>query len=39
MVKQATTPTANELLRLALLEPAIIPAVLVGKQPRRMSLL
>jgi hypothetical protein len=31
--------TVNELLRLTLLEPAIIQAVLAGKQPRCMSLL
>lgn len=29
----------NELLRLTLLEPAIIQAILAGKQPRCMSLL
>jgi hypothetical protein len=32
-------PTVNELLRLTLLEPAIIQAILAGKQPRCMSLL
>jgi hypothetical protein len=31
--------TVNELLRLTLLEPAIIQAILAGKQPRCMSLL
>jgi len=31
--------TVNELLRLTLLEPAIIQAVLAGRQPRCMSLL
>ena len=31
--------TVNELLRLTLLEPAIIQAILVGQQPRCMSLL
>lgn len=31
--------TVNELLRLRLLEPAIIQAILAGKQPRCMSLL
>lgn len=31
--------TVNELLRLTLLEPAIIQSVLAGKQPRCMSLL
>jgi hypothetical protein len=31
--------TVNELLRLTLLEPAIIQAILTGKQPRCMSLL
>jgi hypothetical protein len=31
--------TVNELLRLTLLEPAIIQAILAGKQPRSMSLL
>jgi len=31
--------TVNELLRLTLLEPAIIQAMLAGKQPRCMSLL
>lgn len=31
--------TVNELLRLTLLEPAIIQAILVGKQPRCMSLI
>ena len=31
--------TVNELLRLMLLEPAIIQSILAGKQPRRMSLL
>jgi hypothetical protein len=30
--------TVNELLRLALLEPAIIQAILAGRQPRCMSL-
>jgi len=32
-------PTVNELLRLTLLEPAIIQAILAGRQPRCMSLL
>jgi hypothetical protein len=31
--------TVNELLRLALLEPAIVQTVLAGQQPRCMSLL
>ncbi|TDQ43765.1 hypothetical protein [Tepidicella xavieri] len=31
--------TVNELLRLTLLEPALIQAILAGKQPRCMSLL
>lgn len=31
--------TANEMLRLTLLEPAIIQGILAGKQPRCMSLL
>ncbi len=31
--------TVNELLRLTLLEPAIIQAILAGKQPRCMSLI
>ena len=31
--------TVNELLRLTLLEPAIIQAILAGQQPRCMSLL
>ena len=31
--------TVNELLRLTLLQPAIIQAILAGKQPRCMSLL
>ncbi len=31
--------TVNELLRLTLLEPAIILAILAGQQPRCMSLL
>ena len=31
--------TVNELLRLTLLQPAIIQAILVGQQPRCMSLL
>ena len=31
--------TVNELLRLTLLEPAIIPTILAGKQPRCMSLI
>ncbi len=31
--------SVNELLRLTLLEPAIIQAILAGKQPRCMSLL
>lgn len=31
--------TVNELLRLTLLEPAIIEAILTGQQPRCMSLL
>ena len=31
--------TVNELLRLTLFEPAIIQAILAGKQPRCMSLL
>lgn len=31
--------TVNELLRLSLLEPAIIQAILAGQQPRCMSLL
>lgn len=31
--------TVNELLRLTLLEPAIIQSILAGQQPRRMSLL
>ncbi len=31
--------TVNELLRLTLLEPAIIQSVLAGQQPRYMSLL
>ena len=31
--------TVNELLRLTLLEPAIIQTILAGKQPRCMSLL
>jgi hypothetical protein len=31
--------TVNELLRMTLLEPAIIQAILAGKQPRCMSLL
>ncbi len=31
--------TVNELLRLTLLEPAIIEAILAGKQPRCMSLI
>ena len=30
--------TVNELLRLTLLEPAIIQSILAGQQPRRMSL-
>jgi len=32
-------PTVNELLRLTLLEPAIIQAIPAGRQPRCMSLL
>ena len=31
--------TVNELLRLTLLEPAVVQAILAGKQPRCMSLL
>lgn len=31
--------TVNELLRLTLLEPAIIQAILAGQQPRCMNLL
>lgn len=31
--------TVNELLRLTLLEPAIIQAILAGQQPRCMSLI
>lgn len=31
--------TVNELLRLTLMEPAIIQSILAGKQPRCMSLL
>ena len=31
--------TVNELLRLTLLKPAIIQAILAGKQPRCMSLI
>ena len=31
--------TVNELLRLTLLQPAIIQAILAGQQPRRVSLL
>ncbi|MCL9847399.1 hypothetical protein M0F05_24160, partial [Ralstonia solanacearum] len=31
--------TVNELLRLTLLEPAIIQAIVTGQQPRCMSLL
>lgn len=31
--------TVNELLRLTLLEPAIVQTILAGKQPRCMSLL
>lgn len=31
--------TVNELLRLTLLEPAIIQSILAGRQPRCMSLL
>ncbi|WP_414708217.1 hypothetical protein [Pusillimonas sp.] len=31
--------TVNELLRLTLLEPAIIQSILAGRQPKRMSLL
>lgn len=37
--REAGHSTVNELLRLTLLEPAIIQAILAGKQPRCMSLL
>lgn len=36
-VRGCTTPTVNELLRLTLLEPALIQSILAGRRPRRMS--